>query len=48
MVWSGCIYFGFTIALFIAFVVVVIYYYNPKKKEKIENPKYRVFDEDDD
>lgn len=47
MQWSGWIYFGFTIALFIAFIVVVIYYYNPKKKEKIERPKYRMFDADE-
>ncbi|MFN3479600.1 MAG: cbb3-type cytochrome c oxidase subunit 3 [Thermodesulfovibrionales bacterium] len=47
MLWSGWIFFGFTIALFIAFVVVVIHYYNPKRKEKIEKPKYRLFDDDD-
>lgn len=45
--WSGWIYFGFTIAIFIAFIVVVIYYYNPKKKEKIEKPKYKMFDDDE-
>lgn len=48
MQWSGWIYFGFTIALFVAFIVVVIYYYNPKKKEKMEKPKYTMFDDDDD
>jgi len=47
MQWSGWIYFGFTIALFIAFIVVVIYYYNPKKKEKIEKPKYKMFDDEE-
>ncbi len=29
------------------FIVVVIYYYNPKKKEKIEKPKYKMFDDDE-
>lgn len=48
MQWSGWIYFGFTIALFIAFIVIVIYYYNPKKKEKIERPKYKMFDDERD
>ncbi|MFZ6008283.1 MAG: CcoQ/FixQ family Cbb3-type cytochrome c oxidase assembly chaperone [Nitrospirota bacterium] len=47
MQWSGWIYFGFTVALFIVFIVVVIYYYNPKKKEKIEKPKYKMFDDDE-
>ena len=47
MQWSGWIYFGFTVALFIAFIVVVIYYYNPKKKEKMERPKYTMFDDDE-
>lgn len=47
MQWSGWINFGITIALFIVFIVVVIYYYNPKRKEKIEKPKYRMFDDDE-
>lgn len=47
MQWSGWIYFGFTIALFIVFIVIVFYYYNPKKKEKIEKPKYKIFDDDE-
>lgn len=47
MQWSGWIYFGFTVALFIVFIMVVIYYYNPKKKEKIEKPKYEMLDDDE-
>lgn len=47
MQWSGWIYFGFTAALFVAFIVAVLYYYNPKKKTKIENPKYTMLDDDE-
>lgn len=47
MQWSGWIHFGITIALFIAFIVIVIYYYNPKKKEKVERPKYKMLDDDE-
>jgi cbb3-type cytochrome oxidase subunit 3 len=43
---SGWVYFGFTVVLFAVFVGIVIHYYNPKKKEKVEEPKYRMFDED--
>jgi len=44
---SGWIYFGFTVALFLVFIGIIIHYYNPKNKEKVEKPKYRIFDEDD-
>ncbi len=44
---SGWVYFGFTVALFAVLVGIIIHYYNPKEKEKVEKPKYRIFDEDD-
>ena len=47
MQWSGWIYFGGTVALFIAFIVAVIYYFSPKRKAKVEDPKYRMLDDDD-
>ena len=47
MQWSGWIYFGGTVALFIAFVVAVVYYFSPKRKAKVEDPKYRMLEDDD-
>ena len=48
MQWSGWINFGITVALFSAFIVAVVHYYNPKMKKKVEEPKYRMLDDDDD
>lgn len=47
MQWSGWINFGITVALFLAFVVAVAYYYSPKRKTKVEEPKYKMLDDDD-
>jgi cbb3-type cytochrome oxidase subunit 3 len=47
MQWSGWIYFGGTVALFIAFVVAVVYYFSPKRKSKVEEPKFRMLQDDD-
>ena len=47
MEWSGWIYFGGTVALFIAFLVAVVYYFSPKRKAKVEDPKYRMLEDDD-
>lgn len=47
MQWSGWIYFGGTVALFIAFVVAVVYYFSPKRKAKVEGPKYRMLEDDE-
>ena len=47
MQWNGWIYFGGTVALFIAFVMAIIYYFNPKRKSKVEEAKYRMLEDDD-
>jgi|GEM_PF-858722 len=47
MQWSGWINFGYTVALFVAFIVAVVYYYNPKRKSVVEEPKFRMMAEDD-
>ncbi len=44
---SGWIYFGFTVLMFAVFIGIVIHYYNPKRKESVEKPKYRILDDDD-
>lgn len=47
MQWSGWINFGITVGLFLAFVVAVAYYYSPNRKTKVEEPKYKMLDDDD-
>lgn len=47
MKWSGWIDFGVTVALFLAFVVAVAYYFSPKRKANVEDPKYRMLEDDD-
>ena len=36
-----------TVVLFIAFIVAVVYYYSPKIKNEVEEPKFRMMDDDD-
>ncbi len=40
------IYYGFTIVLVCVFIGIVIYFYRPKRKAKVEQPKYRMLDDD--
>ncbi|MBI3592009.1 MAG: cbb3-type cytochrome c oxidase subunit 3 [Nitrospirae bacterium] len=50
MQWSGWIYFGITVLLFITLVMIVLHYYRPKKKEdaeKAEKPKYTMLNDED-
>lgn len=46
MAWKAWIYFGFTIVLACAFIGVVIYYYRTERKANVEEPKYRMLDDD--
>jgi cbb3-type cytochrome oxidase subunit 3 len=46
MSFTGWAYFAFTLLLFLVFVGIVIYYFAPKRKDKVEKPKYRMFDDD--
>ena len=41
------LYFGFTALLTLVFVCVIVYYYRGKRKQRVERPKYRMLDEDD-
>ena len=42
---SGFIVYG--IILVAVFLGIIIYLYNPKRKQKIEAPKYRIIDDND-
>ena len=43
---SGLAYVLFTVFLAIISGGIIAYYYNPKRKEKIEEPKHRMIDDD--
>ncbi len=40
-------YLGTTVLLFLIFALIVIRTYSGKRKEKMEEPKYRMLDDDD-
>ena len=40
-------YLIFTILLFVVLVGIVAHYYSPGRKEKVEKPKYKMFDDND-
>ena len=42
------LYLGITIALFAVFAVIVVRTYRKDRKEKLEGPKYRMLDKDQD
>ncbi|UCG78093.1 MAG: cbb3-type cytochrome c oxidase subunit 3 [Nitrospirota bacterium] len=44
---SQILYFAFTSILAIVFLGIIIYYYTPKRKNKVEEPKYRMLEDDD-
>jgi len=40
------LYFGFTSLLVAVFIGIIVYYYRAKRKHRVEEPKYRMLDED--
>jgi cbb3-type cytochrome oxidase subunit 3 len=46
MAWKAWLYFGFTILLSVVLIGIMVYYFREKRKEKVEEPKYRMLDED--
>ena len=46
MDWKALFYYGFSIVLVCAFIGVVIHFYRADRKAKVEEPKYRMLDED--
>ncbi len=43
---SGLAYLLFTVLLAIISGGIIAYYYNPKRKQKIEEPKHRMLDDE--
>jgi cbb3-type cytochrome oxidase subunit 3 len=46
MDWKALVYYGFSIVLIVAFIGIVIYFFRAERKTKVEEPKYRMLDED--
>jgi hypothetical protein len=42
------LYLGITICLFVIFAVIVVRTYRKDRKDKLEGPKYRMLDKDQD
>ncbi len=47
MVAASVYYLGTTILLFLLFALIVVRTYGRKRKERMEEPKYRMLDDDD-
>ena len=43
---SALAYILFTLLLSAVFGAIILYYFNPKRKQKIEEPKHRMLDDD--
>ncbi|HHE32866.1 MAG TPA: cbb3-type cytochrome c oxidase subunit 3 [Chlorobaculum parvum] len=48
MNWEQIAYVAFTITLVLVMAGIIIYYYNPKRKKKVEEPKFRMLDKGED
>jgi len=43
---TGTLYILFGLSLVIALVMTIIFYYSKKRHKKVEEPKYRMLDDD--
>jgi cbb3-type cytochrome oxidase subunit 3 len=46
MNWKAWLYFGFSFLLVFIFIGVVIYYFRASRKAHVEEPKYRMLDDE--
>ncbi|MGE5173571.1 MAG: cbb3-type cytochrome c oxidase subunit 3 [Betaproteobacteria bacterium] len=46
MSWKAWLYFGFTLVLSGVLLGIMIYYFRAQRKHKVEEPKYRMLDDD--
>jgi cbb3-type cytochrome oxidase subunit 3 len=44
---QGTAYVLFGLALVVLFVIIIGFYYSGKRKKKVEEAKYRIFDDED-
>jgi len=41
------LYFGFTTILSIVLISIMVYFFRSKRKDRVESPKYRMLEDDD-
>ena len=46
MAWKAWLYFGFSAVLVVVLMGITVYYFRDKRKKTVEEPKYRMLDED--
>jgi cbb3-type cytochrome oxidase subunit 3 len=46
MAWKAWLYFGFTTVLVVVLTGITVYYFRDKRKKTVEEPKYRMLDDD--
>jgi cbb3-type cytochrome oxidase subunit 3 len=44
---QGIAYFIFGLTLVTLFVIIIAFYYSKKRHKKVEDPKYKMFEDDD-
>jgi cbb3-type cytochrome oxidase subunit 3 len=44
---QGMAYFIFGLTLVILFVIIIAFYYSKKRQKKVEDPKYKMFEDDE-
>ncbi|MBI5634932.1 MAG: CcoQ/FixQ family Cbb3-type cytochrome c oxidase assembly chaperone [Nitrospirae bacterium] len=44
---QGIAYFIFGLTLVILFGIIIAFYYSKKRHKKVEDPKYKMFEDDD-
>ena len=47
MIDAGMSYFLFGLSLIVLFAVIIGYYYSKKRHKKVEDPKYRMLEDDE-
>ncbi|ADU66863.1 cbb3-type cytochrome c oxidase subunit 3 [Desulfurispirillum indicum] len=47
MIWGSIFYLATTFILFGIFVAIVVYTYSRKNRKRLEDPKYRMLDDED-
>ena len=40
-------YFTFGLSLVVIFIVIIVFYYSKKRHKKVEEPKYKMLDDED-
>ncbi len=46
MTWKAWLYFSFTALLTLVLAGIAVYYFRAKRKKRVEEPKYRMLDDD--